>query len=161
MSTSDEEPPRGAARHPDPPAVGESAGYGSAPFERPAPPPRVESSDQVLLTIGDIGVSRYWVVTPNGSAPLQGSTWVVLDMTRTEQKIPTWAIVLAIVFALACLLGLLFLLVKEEVTTGYVQVQVKSGNLQHATQVPVSSTVAVAQIRQQVSQAQSMAAALR
>jgi uncharacterized membrane protein YeiB len=115
----------------------------------------------VLLTIGDIGVSRYWVVTPNGSAPLQGSTWVVLDMTRTEQKIPTWAIVLAVVFALACLLGLLFLLVKEEVTTGYVQVQVKSGNLQHATQVPVSSTVAVAQIRQQVSQAQSMAAALR
>lgn len=34
---------------------------------------------------------------------------------------------LAIIFALACLLGLLFLLVKEDVTTGYVQVSVRSG----------------------------------
>ena len=70
-----------------------------------------------------------------------------------------WAIVLAVVFALVCLLGLLFLLVKEKYTTGYVEVSVQAGNLVHATQIPVSSQYQVAQIRQQVSQAQTLAAA--
>jgi hypothetical protein len=79
-------------------------------------------------------------------------------MTRTETKIPTGAIVLAVVFALLCL-GLLFLLAKEKYTTGYVEVSVQAGNLFHATQIPVSSQYPVAQIRQQVSQAQTLAAA--
>src|SRR5262245_23021640 len=76
-----------------------------------APPPQTE---QFAVTIGDIGVTRNWVVTPNGNAPVAGSRWIVLDQSRTERKIPTWAIVLAIVFAVLCLIGLLFLLVKED-----------------------------------------------
>src|SRR6266536_1528452 len=56
------------------------------------------------------------------------------------------------------LLGLLFLLAKEKYTTGYVEVSVQAGNLFHATQMPVSSQYQVAQIRQQVSQAQTLAA---
>ena len=118
-----------------------------------------DATDPVVLTIGDIGVTRNWVVTPNGTARLGGSQWIARDMTRTESKIPTWAIVLAVVFALVCLLGLLFLLVKEKDTTGYVEVSVQAGNLLHATQIPVSSQYQVAQIRQQVSQAQTLAAA--
>jgi len=112
-----------------------------------------------VLAIGDIGVTRNWVVTPNGNARLGGSQWIARDLTRTESKIPSWAIVLAIVFALFCLLGLLFLLAKEQYTTGYVEVSVQAGSLFHATQVPVSGSYQVAQIRQQVSQAQSLAAA--
>jgi uncharacterized membrane protein YeiB len=112
-----------------------------------------------VLTIGDIGVTRNWVVTPNGTARLGGSQWSARDMTRTESKIPTWAIVLAVIFALVCLLGLLFLLAKEKYTTGYVEVSVQAGNLIHATQIPVASQYQVAQIRQQVSQAQTLAAA--
>jgi hypothetical protein len=118
-----------------------------------------DATDPIMLTIGDIGVTRNWVVTPNGTARLRGSQWIVRDMTRTQTKIPTWAIVLAIVFALVCLLGLLFLLAKEKYTTGYVEVSVQADNLFHATQIPVSSEYQVAQIRQQVSQAQTLAAA--
>jgi hypothetical protein len=118
-----------------------------------------DATDPIVLTIGDIGVTRNWVVTPNGTARLDGSQWITRDMTRTESKIPTWAIVLAVVFALVCLLGLLFLLAKEKYTTGYVEVSVQAGNLFHATQIPVSSQYQVAQIRQQVSQAQTLAAA--
>jgi hypothetical protein len=118
-----------------------------------------DATDPTVLTIGDIGVTRNWVVTPNGTARLGGSQWSARDMTRTESKIPTWAIVLAVIFALVCLLGLLFLLAKEKYTTGYVEVSVQAGNLFHATQIPVSSQYQVAQIRQQVSQAQTLAAA--
>jgi hypothetical protein len=144
------------------------------PAHEPAPPPEVspsavpqpagglqspDATDPIVLTIGDIGVTRNWVVTPNGTARIGGSHWIGRDMTRTEAKIPTWAIVLAVVFALVCLLGLLFLLVKDKYTTGYVEVSVQAGNLFHATQIPVSSEYQGAQIRQQVSQAQTLAAA--
>lgn len=114
--------------------------------------------DPIILSIGDIGVTKHWVVTPNGTAPLAGSQWIARDMSRTESKIPTWAIVLAIVFALACLIGLLFLLVKEKQTTGHFEVSVRSGNLYHVTQIPVSSEWQIAQTRTLVNQAQSMAA---
>jgi hypothetical protein len=115
-------------------------------------------SSPLLLTIGDIGVTSAWVSRPNGPAPLRGSTWIVADMSVTERKIPSWAIVLAIVFALFPLLGLLFLLVREEVTRGYVQVSVRSADLNHMTQIPVSSPQQVAQMRAQVAQAQALAA---
>lgn len=110
-----------------------------------------------LLTIGDIGITQDSIVTPNGTAPLIGSQWMVADMTTTRQTIPTVGIVLAVVFALFCLLGLLFLLMKETVTSGYVQVAVNSGSLRHITQIPVNDATQVAMIRAQVAQAQSMA----
>jgi hypothetical protein len=115
-------------------------------------------SGQFLLTIGDIGVLSNEVVTPNGSAPLAGASFIFRDMSVSEQKIPAWAIVLAIIFAAACLLGLLFLLVKEEVWRGYAEVSVKSGPLQHMTQIPISSAEQLAYYRGLVAQAQSMAA---
>lgn len=117
--------------------------------------------ENLVLTIGDIGVSRSWVVTPNGPAPLQGSQWIVRDMSRTESKIPTWAIVMAILLFVVCFIGLLFLLVKERTTVGYVEVTVHSGSVMHTTQIPVSDPVQIAQVRQLVAQAQTMTAALR
>jgi hypothetical protein len=74
-----------------------------------------ESTDPIVLTIGDIGVTRNWVVTPNGTARLSGSQWI--------------------------------------------EVSVQAGSLYHATQIPVSGQYQVAQVRQQVSQAQTLAAA--
>lgn len=131
--------------------------------ERPPPggPRQPTAQDPIILSIGDIGVTKHWVVTPNGTAPLAGSQWIARDMSRTESKIPTWAIVLAIVFALACLIGLLFLLVKEKQTTGHFEVSVSSGSLYHVTQIPVSSEWQIAQTRNLVNQAQSMAAAAK
>jgi hypothetical protein len=110
-----------------------------------------------LVTVGDIGVTNDLVVTPNGQGPLRGSQWMVNDMSRTDTRIPVWAIVLAIVFALLCLLGLLFLLAKEPVTTGYVQVTVRTGGLVHMTQIPVSDPQQVMWVRQQVAHAQTLA----
>lgn len=111
-----------------------------------------------LLTIGDIGVTPDWVVTPNGNAPVRGSQWIFTDMTRTESNTPTWAIICAIVFSLACLIGLFFLLVKEQQITGYAEITVRSGNLFHKTQVPISYPAQVQQVRALVSHAQSIAA---
>jgi len=128
----------------------------------PAPGAIVAASPQpFILTIGDIGVTQHMVVTPNGSAPLAGSQWIATDMSRTESKIPSWAIVLAIIFAVLCLLGLFFLLVKEERTTGYMEVSVRSGDLYHRTQLPVSNALQIPQLRQLVAHAQSLAARAR
>jgi hypothetical protein len=124
----------------------------------PERPTQQTPTEQFVLHIGDIGISPSWIVTPNGTAPLAGSKWIARDMSRTEKKIPTWAIVLAIVFALFCLVGLFFLLVKEEQTGGYFEVSVMSGNLQHMTQIPINSQQQIAQVRRDVSYAQTLAA---
>lgn len=106
--------------------------------------------------IGDITVSGWEIITPNGRAPIANSSWVAIDNSQTESKIPSYAIVLAIVFALACLLGLLFLLIKETVTRGYVEVRVTTPTLSHVTQVPVASAADVAHVRSLVAWAQSL-----
>ena len=117
--------------------------------------------EQVVLTIGDIGVSPNWVVTPNGTAPLRDSQWTVQDRTFMQQATPTWAIVMAILGIVFCFLGLLFLIVKENQTSGFTEVTVRSHNVFHIVQLPANSPHAVAQARQWVYQAQSMAAAVR
>lgn len=132
----------------------------AAPSDLPPPPAAAMSSATgvYLVTIGDIGITADTIVTPNGTGPLAGSQWIFTDRTQTEQKIPSYAIILAIVFALACLIGLLFLLIKETRITGYAEVSVKSGNLSHMTQLPVNNANDVARWRGMVSQAQSLAA---
>jgi len=104
----------------------------------------------MLLSIGDIAVYAGGVVTPSGSFPHRDLTWVVRDNSTTTEGIPAYAIVLAIVFFLVCLLGLLFLLIKERKMTGYVEVSVQGPTGYHVTQIPVSNPQQVAFIRQQV-----------
>ena len=124
-------------------------------------PAAVVAQQGFLITIGDIGVTQDTVVTPNGNGPLAGSQWIVTDRTQVESAIPTWAIVMAIVFALACLLGLLFLLVKEQRVRGFVEVSVRTGDVVHMTQLPVQNANDVNRYRALVSQAQSLAAQAR
>ncbi len=77
---------------------------------RPNPPPPVQAvvpaagPEQIIFQVGDIGVSPSWIVTPNGSAPLAGSQWIGRDMSRTEKKTPTWAVVIAIIGFWLCLI---------------------------------------------------------
>ena len=140
------------AEMPPPPPMALEA-YAAPPPSMPAAP----TGGGVLLQIGDIGITGDQIITPNGNAPLAGSSWIFTDQSRTEEKMPTYAIILAIVFFLACLLGLLFLLIKETKTTGYGEVRVQSGGLLHMTQIPVSNPAQIAQLRAAVGQAQSMA----
>lgn len=111
-----------------------------------------------VLSIGDITVMSDAIVTPSGTMPLRGAVWTATDMSRTEEKIPAHAIVLAIVFALFCLVGLLFLLMKEKRTVGFVQVTVTSGGRHHGTMIPAMGPHTFPAVMGQVNQARSMSA---
>jgi hypothetical protein len=69
---------------------------------------------------------------------------------------PAVAIVLAIIFFIFCLLGLLFLLMKETRTVGSVQVTVSGSGRQHSTIIPVHSYGQVVDVVQRVNWARSM-----
>lgn len=92
-----------------------------------------------LISIGDIVVTPDFVITPQGRFPVGQAQWTLTDQSHTTSAIPTYAVVLAIVFFIFCLLGLLFLLMKEERTTGWAQVGVQGPGFFHAVQLPVSN----------------------
>ncbi|MGW0395137.1 hypothetical protein ACWDYJ_30525 [Streptomyces sp. NPDC003042] len=108
------------------------------------------------LSLGDITISGDQIITPSGSMPLRGAVWNATDFSRTEEKIPTHAIVLAIVFALFCLIGLLFLLMKEKVTTGYIQITVTSGGRHHSTMIPATDAYTMQWVMGQINYARSL-----
>ena len=118
----------------------------------PEPGPAV-----TLTTIGDIAVTERTVITPAGTFPIAGTTWTLAPQTQEQTRIPGYAIVLAIVFALACLIGLLFLLIKEKTVSGYVQVSVQGPGLYHSTHIQVSSYAQVQAIQQHVDYARTLA----
>jgi hypothetical protein len=106
--------------------------------------------EPVRVQLGDIAVTDKHVHTPVGSFALRGTTWTVSNQTFVTQGIPAWAIVLAIVFFIFCLLGLLFLLVKERRVNGAVQVSVAGPGLSYSTYIPVYNEMAVFQVSRQV-----------
>ncbi len=107
-------------------------------------------SEPIRVQLGDIRVTDTRVHTPVGSYPLRGTTWNVSNQTFVTQGIPALAIVLAIVFFIFCLLGLLFLLVKERRVNGAVQVSVAGPGFSHGTYIPVYNEMAVFQVSRQV-----------
>ena len=146
------------------PAPGSHPGYGYPGPGQPTQPgfnPPVQQGmpnggGVPMLSFGDITVMSDSIVTPSGTMPLKGAVWTATDMSRTEEKIPTVAIVLAIIFALFCLIGLLFLLMKEKRTTGFIQVTVTSGGRHHSTMIPAMSPETSQMVMAQVNTARSM-----
>ncbi len=114
---------------------------------------------QPLVTIGSINVTQNTIYTTSGTCPISHAVFTLTDLTTTTESIPTWAIVLMIVFILFCLLGLLFLLVKEKKTTGYIQITVQNQNFLHTEQIPVTSVAAIQDINARVNYARSLVAA--
>lgn len=110
----------------------------------------------MLVTIGDVACTATEVITPSGTTPVGSATWTVTDMSRTVRRIPAWAIVCAVVFALFWLLGLLFLLAREERVEGSVQVTVQGPGLLHVTQVPATSKGTLAELNARVNHARSI-----
>ena len=140
------------AAHPGP-AYPVSAQPSWGPSDVPAVP------GPVIVQIGEIGVTSAVVHTPAGDIPLAGSTWHVTDYWHNEQKIATWAIVMAIVgFCVLTVFSLLFLLVKETVYRGTVQVTVTNGTRQYVARLPVTDQSQVAYVHQQVNYVRSLAA---
>ncbi|MEV8534976.1 hypothetical protein [Streptomyces sp. NPDC051211] len=129
---------------------GPGLSYPPAPVAGPAFAPGPGFSLADITIVGD------QIITPSGPMPLKGAVWNATDFTRTEEKIPAHAIVLAIVFALFCLIGLLFLLMKERVTTGYVQVTVSSGGRHHSAMIPATNPTVFPWVMNQLNYARSL-----
>ena len=106
------------------------------------------------MQIGDIGITRSWVVTPRGTAPLRGSEWYIVNRTAYTTEIPVWAIVLAIVFFP---IGLLFLLAKDQRVTGWIEVTVRSAPIAHVVSIPAGN-VAASAVYPQVAYVRQLAA---
>ncbi len=122
-------------------------------------PPDPLAAGPVIVQIGEIGVTSTVVHTPAGDIPLAGSTWQVSDYWHTEQRIPKWAIVLAVVgFCVLTVLSLLFLLIKETIQRGTVQITVTNGTRQYVARIPVTDQSQVTHIHQQVNYVRSLAA---
>jgi hypothetical protein len=113
---------------------------------------------QVMVTIGDIVCTNTSVITPSGQAPIGSVVWSYTDMSRTNRGIPTWAIVCTVIFFFFCLLGLLFLLAKEERTEGSVQVVVQGPGFLHQVQLPVGSVLQIQDYAARVNYARSLSA---
>ncbi|MFE6841562.1 hypothetical protein [Streptomyces sp. NPDC057686] len=137
-----------------PPAPGYQPTVGGAGIPAPVQPPAYGGGSGFAL--GDITIVGDQIMTPSGPMPLKGAMWNATDLSRTETKIPAHAIVLAIVFFLFCLLGLLFLLMKEKTTTGYVQVTVTSGGRHHSTMVPAVDAGTFPWVMNQINYARSL-----
>ncbi|WP_432159607.1 hypothetical protein [Streptomyces sp. NRRL F-5630] len=132
------------------------AGYGFAP---PGPGAPHHGGPAPLLAIGDIIVTQTEITTPAGTMPLKGSVWNASDLSHTEEKISQTGIVLAIILGiLLCGLGLLFLLMKERKTSGFIQVTVTSAGRHHSTMVPALGPWSFYQVMQQVHYARSLSA---
>lgn len=108
------------------------------------------------FTLGDISIAGDQIITPSGTMPLRGAMWNATDFSRTEEKIPTHAIILAVIFFLFCLLGLLFLLMKEKKTTGYIQITVTSAGRHHSTMIPATDAMAYQRVMGQINFARSL-----
>lgn len=118
-----------------------------------------QSPEPILGTIGDISYSPRSVFLPTGPKPIRGSVWTVSDMSHTEEKISTAGIVLAIIFVWFCLIGLLFLLMKDKRTVGFIQVTVQGDGFHHATMLPAQDPQALMRVQAMVNHARSVAAA--
>lgn len=117
----------------------------------------VGQPDAPLVTIGDITISEHWVVTPSGPRPIRGTIWTVTDMSAWTESISAVGVVLCIIFIWFCLLGLLFLLMKDRRLSGFVQVTVQGNGFYHQTLVPVRGLNTFAQVNQSVNFARALA----
>ncbi len=113
----------------------------------------------ILVTVGDLACSQYYVVTPGGTYPLANTTWIMTNTSTTTESIPAYAIVLTVVFFVFCLLGLLFLLIKERRTQGFVSVSVQGPGFFHVAQIPVSDPAQIADTENRVNYIRSLVAA--
>ncbi|MGW0118117.1 hypothetical protein [Streptomyces sp. NPDC003327] len=140
-----------------PQAASPGAGYQpTLPGGVVVPPQYAATGGAPAFAIGDISVVGDQILTPAGPMPLKGAVWNAVDLSRTEEKISTAGIVLACLFVAACGLGLLFLLMKEQSTTGFVQVTVNSGGRHHSTMIPATRPDTIHWVMSQIGYARTL-----
>lgn len=118
------------------------------------------SPEQWLATIGDISFSQHWVATPTGTYPIKGTVWTVTDMSHYSESISIVGVILCLIFVWLCLLGLLFLLMKDGKYVGHIQVTVQGNGFYHSTLLPAAGGPrAMMSVTQHVNYARALAAA--
>lgn len=144
-----------------PQPASEPTAWPSGPMSNPLPGGYGygNSPEQILVTIGDISCTQTQVITPSGTFPIAGSQWAVTDMSITSERMSQLGLVLAIIgFFMVCFLSLLFLLMKERTTTGYIQVTVLGANgMTHVANIPAPSQMTMMDISSRVGYARSLA----
>lgn len=139
------------------PPYGYPQGPPSYGYPQDAVPAYAQSGGAPLVAVGDIVVTQEGIITPVGTLPLKGAVWNATDMSRTEEKMAQTGIVLGIIFGvLLCGLGLLFLLMKEKKTTGFIQVTVTSAGRHHSTMIPATVPESFQMVMGQVNYARSL-----
>lgn len=114
--------------------------------------------EPILGTIGDISFTQHWVITPTGPHPINGSVWTVQDMSFWQESISTVGVILCIIFIWLCLLGLLFLLMKDRKLGGYIQVTVQGKGFHHQALIPARRVDTFMRVNQLVNYARSLSA---
>ena len=103
------------------------------------------------MQVGELACTEHWLLTPGGTVPLRRMQFMVRENVVVQRRIPPYAIVLAIIFFLACLLGLLFLLIQEDVVSGSVEVTATGPDgFSFHTSMPVSRPGDVVAARERV-----------
>jgi hypothetical protein len=154
-------PTSGYPGQPTAPVTGQ---FGANSFPQQAVQPYQSPADllppgPVIVQVGEIGVTSTVIHTPAGDIPLAGSNWQVHDYWHHEQRIPQWAIICAIAgFCILTVFSLLFLLAKETISRGTVQVTVTNGTRQYVARIPVTHQSQVGAIHHQINYIRSLAA---
>lgn len=146
---------------PTAPITGQSAAgaYPQQPVQPYQTPADLLPPGPVIVHVGEMRVTSTVIHTPAGDIPLAGSNWQVHDYWHHEQRIPQWAIICAVAgFCVLTVFSLLFLLVKETIARGTVQVTVTNGTRQYVARIPVTDQSQVAAIHHQVNYVRSLAA---
>lgn len=127
--------------------------YQSSGGDQPSPGPH-----DVVGRVGDVSFTPTTIHLPGGrTMPMAGSVWTVRDNTMRSEQTPQWALICAILgFFLVCFLSLFLLLVKETRVSGYLDVEVRSGNDFHLTQIPAYNIMAISDAHRQVDYARSL-----
>lgn len=118
-------------------------------------------TDQWLVSFGDVSVSRQWLAVSGRTVPLRGTTFEVADRTHLSSRIPTWAVVVAIVgFFVIFVLSLLFLLVRENVVAGQIDITVRNdeAGVHHTTPFRIMSSGDAADLHARVNYARQLVA---
>lgn len=116
----------------------------------------VQEPEAVRLTLGDVVISDHWLVSPSGTVPVAEVQWSTQHLWQSHRRIPPPAIVAA-VLTFWTLIGLLFLLAREERTSGSVQVTVSGPRFMHVMSFPVRSPGDAQRIEASVAQARQIA----
>lgn len=122
---------------------------------------QVQAPEPFLFAIGDIGVSRSWIVTRSGNVPIEDAQITIADHTIRSKHTPGIIIVLVVLFIWVFLLSLLLLLIKQERVTGSVMVTVTGPGFYHVSHLPIYGATSVMLMHRNVDQANAMIHAAR